>query len=120
MRTTVVVSLILLFSCSCFASVIHECASETIIHEVITQPTYKKPGKVVIILNDSIRGCLCNELSSDDTEEIAIDVQWEGSKNYAAVFPNNKIKVISQCGSTMGSDGQAKAFNVWYLQNIID
>ena len=121
MRTIyVTLILIFLFSSTCFSSVINECKAETTIHEVITQPTYEKSGQLVIQLNESTKKCLCDKLPSHDIEKISIDVTWSNKKNNIELLPQNKINILSQCGSTMGSDGNAINFNVWYIQKVLD
>ena len=111
--------LIFLFPSTSFTSVIHECTSETTIHEVITQPTYKKSGRLIILLNESVKSCLCDNLPSHDIEQISVEIKWNHKKDIVEVLPQKKIEVLSQCGSSMGSDGKAISFNVWYIKKVL-
>ena len=111
-------SLIFIFPYISFASVIHECTSKTTIHEVITQPTYKNSGRLIIRVNESVKSCLCEKLPSSDVKQISVDINWSHKKDIEVLDANN-IEVSSQCGSSMGSNGKAIPFNIWYIKKVL-
>ena len=115
----ILLSIFLLSSSSTFASVVMDCKAEATIHEIITQPTFDRSGEIVVLLNKSIKKCLCVPLANPDLDRVSIDIKWIDKNNVVDIFPQSNVEVISQCGSSMGSEGKAIEFNVWYLKGVL-